>query len=392
MPPTLVAFTSAQGDRPLYRRDALNALACPERWVLSLSYRQKWIAEDLEEDLNKNRLVGQRLLIVVCGGALDPDKRYQSAVPLRFCKVISTSLRDDGSQGSLALLYVESDTRLTLDPAVGPDAQGVAAVPGAPPFALLQNIVLPRSFPEASRDQGDSYLRRIDLPNLDRRTVVGLNDHIEELRQRIPELAGCWHFFLTEITEVLPSFASRLLRFSSRPHGSAMTLVELQGGKLYQMQFYLHRDTLAGTTPGMVELVLNGEHAEVSQPVVRQHGSGAVVQYLLSVPRTYAVETVNLLVRMRRQDMAPTPPVPPAVPPAGPELQLLLQIRPFRGFWLLLIVLLTFGTLGLNMSKEALQGMSLPATEAYVLGAKALGGLIVSLAGWIAFRRLPIKI
>src|ERR1700688_367752 len=109
MPSTvLVAFTNARDDRPLYRRDALNALACPDRWVLSLSYRQKWIAEEVEGDLRTNRLAGKRLLIVLCG-ALNADGTFQNAVPLRFCRVIETSLVDDGQEGVLAILNVESE-------------------------------------------------------------------------------------------------------------------------------------------------------------------------------------------------------------------------------------------------------------------------------------------
>jgi hypothetical protein len=388
MPSTvLVAFTSARGDRPLYRRDALNALACPERWVLSLSYRQKWIARELEEELRTNRLAGKQLLIVLCG-ALRSDGTFQDAVPLRFCRVIETSLVDDGQEGVLALLNVESGARPTLMLAANQADNGAVAAAGAPPFALLRGVALPHSSAAADRDQGDTYLRWLALPDL-APNPVGLSDHVEALAKRIPELAECWHFMLTEFSEIRSSFASRPVQISSRPHGSAMTMVDLGGGRLYQMQFYMHRDTLVGANRGTVELVLNGEHVEISQPMVRQHGSGSAVQYLLAVTRTYAAETANLLIHMRRQeDIAD----PASALPAGPELQLLLRIRPPRGLWLLLILLLTVGTLGLQMSKEALQGMGLPATEVFVLVAKAMGGLIVALTGWLAFRRLPIKI
>src|SRR5579864_4522727 len=367
MPSTvLVAFTSARGDRPLYRRDALNALACPERWVLSLSYRQKWIARELEGELRNNRLAGKQLLIVLCG-TLRSDGTFQCAVPLRFCRVIETSLVDDGQEGVLAVLNIESGARPTLMLAANQADNSAVAAASAPPFALLQGVALPGASAAADRDQGDTYLRWLALPDV-APDPVGLSDHVAALAQRIPELAECWHFMLTDFSEVRSSFASRPVKISSRPHGSAMTMADLGGGRLYQMQFYMHRDTLVGGNRGRVELVLNGEQVEISQPMVRQHGSGSVVQYLLAVTRTYAAETANLLIHMRRQeDIA----APGSALPAGPELQLLLRIRPPRGLWLLLILLLTVGTLGLQMSKEALQGMGLPATELFVLVAKA---------------------
>lgn len=258
-PAALVAFTTASAERPLYRRDALNAIAYPDGWQLDLTYRGRWIDDALKQPLAEGALKGRTLLVVLCGAPNEQTQTYDRAIPLRFGRVLRSWVEGDLADGGLSFLQVQLGPRPS-----GNLLEGFAAAASG----------LPRR-PALSGPQA-RYLVQAD-PLADADPEISWDSHVDALQQ-LPELADC-HFFcwkrLTEKTASLAEGPSPKVSLAGRTDA---TLIELVAGRLYEIQLYQHRSFLASGSS--VDLAVRGEHVDIAEPVVKQHGSGALVSHL----------------------------------------------------------------------------------------------------------------
>src|SRR5262249_6835476 len=85
----VILFTTMPTERPLYRRDALNAIGYPAGWPLTLSYRGKWVHDDLWKACSNKRLVDQIALFVLCC-ADDEEGEFKDFIALRFGTIVDS--------------------------------------------------------------------------------------------------------------------------------------------------------------------------------------------------------------------------------------------------------------------------------------------------------------
>jgi hypothetical protein len=364
----LIAYTTATERRPIYRRDALNAVALPAGWTISLSYRTKWIAPDLVGLLEKNELAGSELLLVVLRGE-SVGGHPEHAAPLRYCKVLKTEL----SGQDLALVHIETARR--------------------PSKYLVEHFLeqAPKNNWPTPIWRADAkasyYLLAAPKEPGHRAGETSFDSHVEALKSCI-EPGNSRYFMITRIYRIKPSNAltppavpiSLALR---QPKASELTMLELRPGSLYNLEVLVHGDSLEGGASPL-ELKIRGEQVDIAEPLLRQHGSGAMVSYLIAVKRQYAFELATLVIRMRPLHGVPQRP--------SAEAQVLLHITPTLRFWLTIYVMVVVGTVGLEINKEFVDLLDSSTTAAcIVMSAKVAGTALLAWAAWRLFRSVPIK-
>jgi hypothetical protein len=342
----LLAYTTANNARPLYRRDSLNAVALPEGWTITLSYRAKWIEPSTIADLKEDLLQDCELLFLVVKG--------EECVPLRHCKVLKALMPED----DLAVLHLEVGRRPSEDLVSG--------------FRALANE---NKWPVPGLDGGVSgskyYLGHVRWESSGMQ-ATDFDLHVEKLRKCI-EPAESRYFKINRLLQIKTSLA----QISSTPRNreaSELTLLDLRAGEIYNLETYIHSSSLLeGKSP--IELVIQGSHVDIAEPLIKQYGSGALISHLIAVKRQYASELATLVIRLK-----------------GPEKED-PRLRPAWYFWPLAIGFFLLGNIGLDMTKEALGAIHhFSNPEAAVLFSKLVGSGLLALAGWLAFRTVPIKL
>src|ERR1700688_143823 len=358
----LIAYTTATAKKPIYRRDTLNAVALPAGWTISLSYRTKWIAPDLVGPVKKNMLAGSELLLVVLRGE-NAGGQPEHAAPLRYCNVLKTEM----SGQDLALVHIET-ARRPSEYFVGHFLEHAQENQWPAPIwragAEVSYYLLP--VPEETAPRGEE---------------TSFDSHVKALQSCI-EPKHSRYFMISRIYRVKASKAltppavpiSLALR---QPKASELTVLELRPGSLYNLEVLVHGDSLAEGGASPLELKIRGEQVDIAEPLLRQHGSAAMVSYLIAVKRQYASELATLVIRMRPLHGVPQRP--------SAEAQVLLHIRQTRRFWLGISVIVVVGTVGLEINKEFVDLLDSSTTAAWiVMGAKVLGtGLLVWAAWWL---------
>jgi len=377
---TVIAFTTVQAERPLYQRDVLNAMAYPANWLLNLTYRGRWLDAETLKLIRSRKLKGRAILIVLCGEPTPgPDDQFQKIVPVRLGTILAaTGTEDLDQENGIAFLRVKLAGRpgqQLLDVFQPASASGPPA-PGLP------------SVPRPS-GEGSFFLQTCPGFSFGEETSVGWDKHVERLKE-IEAIKDSHWFRMIRVVEREPSF--KAAQEPERVHDERLdtNLLRLAGGRLYEIEFYVDPGSLVAGETRPVELAVQGEHLDISEPLVKQYGSGATVSYLLAAKKQYASELVTVVARGPRPKPAPVSPTPPAR--LGPEIQMVFRIGPGRGFWLWVIVLVTLGSLGLNVDSAFLKALDVGKAEIWALAVKTAGSLVLALAGWFAFRRLPIKI
>jgi hypothetical protein len=365
----LLAYTTANDTRPIYRRDCLNAVAFPAGWTISLSYRSKWIAPDLVAAVEENGLTGSELLLVVVRGKR-LGKHPERYVPLRHCKILKTDMIGE----SLAVVHLETARR-----------------PSEELVRHFHDHAQERQWPVpiwGGDHAGLShYLHRVPRESLARPEETSFDSHVEALKECI-EPESCRYFMITRLFKVKPSRAlvpptvatSLTLR---QPGASELTVLDLRPGELYNLEVLVHRDSLAEGGGSPLEFKIRGEQVDIAEPLLRQYGTGALVSYLIAVNRQYASELATLAIRTGQTADAKSRP--------SAEAQVLLQIKPSLRFWLLALVLVLFGTIGFEATKEALEDLKVAHAALWVMGAKLAGTGLLAWAAWWLFRSVPIK-
>jgi hypothetical protein len=367
----LLAYTTASAKRPIYRRDTLNAVAIPAGWIISLSYSTRWIEPDLVKLVKSDRLAGSELLLVALRGS-KADETPENAAPLRFCTVVKTELQER----DLALVHVEAAGRPSERMAMGFLA---LASEGGWPVPIWQD----------TKRRPNHYLVQVQKERRASEPEASFDSHVMALRKCV-EPEDCRYFKINRIYQFNPSNALRApavqISLSERqPETVGQTILVLRPGKLYNLEVLVHGDSLAEGGASPLELKIKGEQLEIAEPLLRQHGSAAIVSYLIAVKRQYASELATLLIRMSPTEGLPARP--------SAEAQVLLHIRPSRMFVLAVLGLAVAGTIGIEVDKDfaAVLHAGADATAWIAFAAKMVGTALLGWAAWLLFRSVPIK-
>lgn len=344
----LIAFKTAPDKRPLYKQGALDMLAYPNGWKLILSYRKKWIDRPLRKPLRDNKLVGQKMLVVLCGNVNSSTHEFGTVVPLRWA-----TIQDSGTRHETDILYL----LLTLDDR--PSKSLVAKMQGTD-----------RDFFVVPLAGKGSYVTQSDTSVRDK-GALSWDEHIGNVRQ---------------IREVQDSIFFRVRALRERSSGKAATIettegqttvIDLRSAMLYELELYVDGDSLSGRGVPL-ELLIEGEHLEIARPLLLQHGSGAIVTYLIVVKRKYTSDLATLLVQPSDESKS------------GAEIRLLVRMGPNWAFWPLTILGLITGWLLTQVDGTVLP--SLASQAPILMGLKLAGALVLAGTGWAAFRNLPVKL
>ena len=315
-PSLLVAFATANPDRPLYQRDVLNALCYPKDWVLRLTYRDKWVAMQLKKDLALDRLRKRDILIVFCGHPDPALKTFGKVVPLRFGRVISSAASSLGQEPPSDIVVL----RISLQGWPG----GTFLKTGS---ALL---TVPRL------DEG-FYLTMIprSIQQMESKCDAGA---LGETVCAAPEMQTSRVFYVLEPAPRAHWWQRRESRprvVSSRT--SDVTILKVSAGKSYRLSFAIPKRSYVPEEEIPIDIKIRGEHLEIAEPVVHQRSSGAEVSYLLVVQRKYAAELATLVARFGRpvnRNGAPAPDRPgerksaPEAPGNAANLSSLVLLAP----------------------------------------------------------------
>lgn len=386
-----IAFTTTNKSRPLYRRDALNALSYPRGWRLSLTYRGRWV----EHALWNKSLERQRVLFVLCCNPSETTGEFGAFVPLRFGTV--TNARADGQRSNDSVLSLGLSLEARPSGAV---VKGFAALPllrTAGPKVTGDSVFL-RSVKSLKED----FQRLTPFGALAPHVPIDDDDemewglHVDHLVDACNDMHSSRFMRLADFRELLPARRPQWCRRIgwSRggyprilPGGSGeLTLLSLEAGKGYQLDFQVHSRTVESNSGVPIRLDVAGAHVEIATPVMTQHGSDALVSYLLLTQRKYAPDTVSFTARSVDSDTKVAP------IGQGPEFQVLFRISPPSLFWLFTIVTFAAGTAFLSMDKAAFESLCFTYAPWWAVGAKVLGGLLIAQATRYAFNKLPIRV
>ena len=366
---TLVAFTALE-TKPLYQRDAFNILALPEGWNVRWSYRDEWVSsnEDVRGELRSNSLVGQSVLIVLCGNADSKTGEFSVAVPIRWGTVTESRLSSDPEIFHLSIV---------LGALVSQD--------------VLTSFCNQKGTPKLPRLREGAYLLRSDELSNPSAQALPWRTLVEEAR-RIKSIEQALFFQIRGIrrrptpTPIRTWIYNRHPRLTPQPPNRPVPLfptrdpkglnqLDLFSGAVYELEIHVDAESMErDRTPVLV--TIKGGHLSISEPLSRQHGSGAVVMYLLAVERKYVTELSTLKIR-GSGDAAD-----------GPEVQALVSMGPTRSFWPLTIV-------GLFLGWTLIETATAPflAGSPYLgLAFQLAGAALIMSTAWFAFRRLPIKV
>lgn len=346
----LVAFKTAPESRPLYKQGALDMLAFPQGWKLTLSYREKWVDESLRVPLRNDLLRGEKVLVVLCGNVDSVTHEFGASIPLRWAIVEETGTRTRQDAGVLYLLLRLEDR------------------PNNPVVTNFQAEM--QSHVAVPRANEGAFVARLDGESRDG-SAMPWDEHVSNVR-RIREVKDSLFFRVTGLRERQSGKAATIDRLPSQTTG-----VDFRSATLYELELYVHGESLSGRGVPL-ELLMEGQHLEIAEPLLLQHGTGAIVTYLLVVKRKYTSDLATLVVR-------PTDPNK-----SGAEVRLLIRMGPHWAFWPLTMLGLVGGWLLTQIDGTIVSGLE--SKPLILMGLKLLGAIIIAATGWGAFRRLPIKL
>jgi hypothetical protein len=371
----IILFTTMAAQRPLYRRDALNALSYPDGWQLSLSYRGKWVHPDLWSAGAANRLKGKRVLFVLCCA---PDHEFREFVPLRLASIAKTSAPEIQTEDAVLTLWLEVRHRPSVTTVQGLSGKLRSSNPGhdgpyypakdRPYYALFT-----RQFSSGvgANEGGDE---------------IDWHDHVDRLVTAAPEIKDCQFARLSAIRRINVGGKRKVVNAHTAPvPDSALTQINLHGGRAYEFEFHVHERSMTDRAEPPVYFPNIGAHVEITTPLMTQHGSDALIVYPLIVQRKYAPENLSLLARTRSAGDRP------ALLGDGPEFQALLRILPPRWYSLFLFGGVTLSALFVAADRDALTAVGFCAPY-WPPVAKGLGALCLGLTSWYAVRKLPLKL
>ena len=439
------------------------------RSLASLRQRQNWskgkVGEILQEarailmpttaaplkEVCARRMLGQRLLIVLAMARSDGS--FEKYVALRFSTIVACELHppvelDDASH------FVTITVRLEARPSreLVTDWQAVFA----------DSVECPKD------RTGSKFLCAVkkspgEMLKIEGSTSRPLSwhDQIAALVKAEPSLATrCRFVTLSSIRRASKRFGRPTRDRRRAPTGKVTTIV-LDAGRSYEIDAFVHEASMQPKNIRPISVQIVGAHLEVSAPAISQFGSGAVIHYLLATQRKFSPEIVgvNFFVdsatapsaesTMQPAEVPNIPPqlvdflfsveqkpeskgqaklvsvtmnagdnrtsTPAALPAPNqldvPEFQLRLEISPPALFWFWTVLLITLGTVLLNLSADSIPYVARVVDPIYpdvvdwfrvsdpqkppasigwtVLGAKTIGGLLLAAASYYALRRLP---
>ena len=361
----IVLFTTAGSDRPLYRRDVLNAICLPSDWHLSFSYRKKWVADELIARFEAGELEGMPALVVLCGDEF--KKKLGRALPLRWTTIVHAQIGPkEGGSADIQEGEADKNRVVSLDLKMG----------RRPSKEEIQ-LFATSSVPKVPKQVDDIFVAYCDF-RTQGSNEVSWEDQAQAVRQ-VEETKDCQLFSIVEIAKLKKRWRGGLKRTrvavsGRQPLVRGVTEMELASGELYSIETYLNEGARSDSQPPQVSV--QGEHVSVSEPLVRQQGSGAAVSYLLAVERVYTSSLETLLIGGADNSAL-----------ASPGIQVLASVGPSRGFWPLSICGLVIAALLIRLPAAT---TCLPAGVALL--SEVAGVTVFAITAWFAARRLPMRI
>lgn len=387
-----VAFTTARDERPLYRRDALNAIAYPDGWTIVLTYRGKWVDDEIWEAARaglpygwSNRSLQGAVLLLVLGlrekvkheEFIDKySNDFVDYVPLRYGTVLAAEAVGEQYGDGVLTLFMrlhERPSRYQL---------------GAETFRRECNL-LGINVPQLTRGDSKYLMKARNSTFINRGRSAGRplgrsvewETQVDRLSQ-FPEFSGCTFIRLESIAARSPSYSHSDPVAPEIRNVSPVTVLQLTAGQAYEMRFHVHGESLARRDEPLLEFTPKDAHFEVFDPAINQFGHrSAVVEYIIAAQRRFSATTVSLVARTLTADGKST------LTGDAPEFQVYLEIRPPG--WLLPTVFLLFagGTFMLNYPKP---GAGDSETMFYLF--RSIGAVCLGVAGFLSLQKLPVKL
>jgi hypothetical protein len=325
----ILLFTRPKNDRPLYKRDFLNACCDPIGAKTDFAYRDAWIPKNTSFEKTSGKAGTdkyQDALIVLCEktGEAEPIFRYH---PVRHAKIVEVS-REHGYRNVCLELQEFFDYE------------------SAGELNLFQQYIMrteehpgggERSWVRAEgslRGTGDSAAAPW-TPSITDFSATRWLPLVEHLRG-LGELSDVVFFCVQETPGGPPSFL-----FASRP-------VEKRGATIYKVRSGTTHSVILDLQGwndlkyGLPELKLNETVAAVSGPFLRQRSAGIEARFHVAFRRSFQQESSMLSLKI---------PTLPASPPASgndiqsPQLQVLVNAGVSWGILTTAVLMLALGGL-----------------------------------------------
>jgi hypothetical protein len=359
MESSLLLFTQISKD--LYKRDVLNACCQASGTTLSFAYDKKWVAPGVRIAEFK----GKNALLVLCERKARGTSRY-TYHPIRTAKIVSVH-----DVGDFATFRLELSAFFAYD-------KYAEQVPET--LKAFQDYATRGSACPSSPTP--RYVRQ-DLPWDRLQTSAGwgaLANHFATLEG----LRGVT-FFCMQPPDTFASPPAALFPDFKKDFPVERYLV--RGGQALRLALWL---VTAERDPIVPDVILQGDVGTVAGPLLHQRAEGIQATYFLQLKRSTQSTVGMIVVRSVRSPSATTGGLV-----ISPELAGLLQLKPDRQI-LIVSSLLTIGSALSGFDAATLatwfQQLGASAEQASALGtvAKLVGAILVGIAAYLGFGRLPI--
>lgn len=366
-------FSSAPPNRPNYKRGVLNALCYPSGHQLDLSYRKSYISPYLFN--NRGTVSGKKGIFVF----LDYKKPDHDFIPIRFVTVLELSLREEAQQfldTSRIYIRVELGDLIAFDPKSN---DLIRSLPGRP------------RVPTSSSLAGTDYFYAVEgLDHFPLHSQYAQRDIWDHLVEKVADASSLNDCVFLSVGHIRQFTQVERCGFSS--YGEGQKAYRLRPNSIYQLDLRVYDKRHAPDSTQEVVIRSSSDLLGVSQPFVMGVGGPTDHSALIVCKRTVENTLATLVVDLQAQDStsegAGKISRTPAVSVIAAKPRYLLQIAPPRSliFWFCGLVFL--GAFLTSTSAEFYRDF-VCYPEGWALASKMLGGICLSAAAYLAFRKLP---